>query len=174
MPIFFIAEICISIGREPSSQPPGILTVHSPVLPKIAPIKIIDERISRISFSGISVTFTSAESITAVLLENLHLQPRQLSILDAEYMSVSSGQLLITDSSPHRIELAIIGRLLFLLPCNFNSPLRRLPPFTISFCIIPPHSIFCILCSKVTFCYFFDFSYSLSITSRIRLSVSLR
>ena len=47
------------------------------------PIKIIDERISCIRLSGIEVSVISAGAITAVLPEKLHLQPVQLSILEA-------------------------------------------------------------------------------------------
>ncbi len=83
IPIFLSADMCISIGRGPSSQPPGTLTVHSPALPSMAPINIIEERISRISSSDMDVLSITAESITAVLSENVHLQPTQLSILEA-------------------------------------------------------------------------------------------
>ena len=104
------------MGRGPSSQPPGILTAHSPAVPSIAPINIIEERISRINSSGISVLSMFRESITAQPSENVHLHPTQLSILDAAYMSVSFGQFLSLHSPRHISEAAIIGKALFLLP----------------------------------------------------------
>ena len=42
------------MGRGPSSQPPGMLTSASPVRARMAPRKITEERISRISPSGMS------------------------------------------------------------------------------------------------------------------------
>lgn len=115
-PIFLSAARCISIGLGPSSHPPGQHTVHSPVLPSRAPRKMIDERISRISSSGIEVSLTPAADITAVFPENVHLHPTQFSILDAAKTSVSLGQFLRIHSSPLRIAAAIIGSALFLLP----------------------------------------------------------
>ena len=52
-PIFAKDEICKSIGLGPNSHPPGALIEALPHLPSMAPKNITDERISRISSSGI-------------------------------------------------------------------------------------------------------------------------
>ena len=72
--------------------------------------------------------------------------------------SVSFGQFLSLHSPRHISEAAIIGKALFLLPWTESSPRRRFPPFTINFCIIPPHSFLCILCRQAVFCDLFTFS----------------
>ena len=65
-PSFFRAARWRSMGRGPNSQPPGILTSAPPVRASIAPRKMTDERISRISRSGMSCRVsTAAFTVTA-------------------------------------------------------------------------------------------------------------
>ena len=58
-------ERCRSMGRGPSSQPPGLVRPASPHRARIAPRKITEDRISRISASG-----TSQPVIPAVSTSN--------------------------------------------------------------------------------------------------------
>ena len=68
--------MCKSIGRGPNSHPPGNVNFARPVLAIRAPKKIIEERIFRINFSGIS--FLEICELSTIIVEpsNFVLQPR--------------------------------------------------------------------------------------------------
>jgi len=58
------------------SQPPGNVILHLPVRPTTGPINIIDERISLMSSSGISL-LSSPEDFTVIVLPSINaLHPR--------------------------------------------------------------------------------------------------
>ena len=81
------------MGLAPISQPPGKDSLHCPALPKSAPIKIIEERISRISPAEAEVQ-AGAEAFTLTAPPSRRqLQPRDVSIRQAASQSVSRGQL---------------------------------------------------------------------------------
>ena len=124
---------CKSIGRRPISQPPGAETVPAPKRASNAPRKTIDERISRISRSGMSNLSAQDESTITVCPSRFVLQPICSRILIAASTSVSLGQLCITLTPPTAAAAARIGRALFFEPCSSVFPLSGLPPLMIIF-----------------------------------------
>ena len=95
-PILRSADRCRSIGLGPSSHPPGYDILQCPVLPSTDPRKTIEERISRISLTGISQLPIAQASDITVLPLRLHFTPICESIRSAASTSVSLGQLCIT------------------------------------------------------------------------------
>ena len=127
------AARCRSIGLAPSSQPPGKVSLQRRVLPRTAPRNTMDDRISRIKLSGISLPQTLEASTHTVSPLRVHLHPRQESILHAASTSVSSGQLCRTHSPCASTHAASSGSALFFAPCTLSSPSSRRPPLTTSF-----------------------------------------
>lgn len=132
-PISRSAARCRSIGLAPSSQPPGKVSLQWRVLPRTAPRNTMDDRISRIKLSGISLPQTLEASTHTVSPLRVHLHPRQKSILHAASTSVSSGQLCRTHSPCASTHAASSGSALFFAPCTLSSPSSRRPPLTTSF-----------------------------------------
>lgn len=111
-----------SIGRGPSSQPPGKDNLAFPNRETIAPKKTIEERISRIKVSGISPPCREEESISRVSSSRFTRQPSVFKIRTAVSTSDSRGQLCKTTSVLQRSEAARRGRVLFFAPCTRSSP----------------------------------------------------
>ena len=87
VPICLSAEICISIGLAPKSHPPERKDGSVQVLPKIAPRKTIDERISHKLIRYLNVSNLLYQQLHYPFL--VHLQPRYVSILLAAKTSDS-------------------------------------------------------------------------------------
>ena len=136
--------MCWSIGICPSSHPPGYDIQQCPVLPSTEPRKTIEERISRISLTGISQLPIAQASEITVLPLRLHFTPICESIRRAASTSVSLGQLCITLSPSYISTVAAsIGSAAFFAPWSESSPSILRPPFIISFCLSklsPSHS----------------------------------
>ena len=122
------AERCRSMGLGPSSQPPGIHTLASPVRASRAPIKMTDERISRIRPSGMSQRSSVLESTITVCPSRCTLQPKCRRISSVASTSVSRGQLCIMLTLPDKTAAARMGSTLFFAPCTSMLPSRRFPP----------------------------------------------
>ena len=115
-PIFLSAHRCISIGLGPSSHPPGNDSLHSPVLPRTAPRKTIDERISLISSSGTKVFTAPLASTVTQPSSRLHLAPSTDRMRQAANTSESAGQLCSLISPFIRTHPASSGRAAFFAP----------------------------------------------------------
>ena len=63
------------MGREPISQPPGNDSLHCPVRPRSAPMNIMDDRISRISFSETSEVLSAEASVQTTFPSRRQEQP---------------------------------------------------------------------------------------------------
>ena len=138
-PKAFREEMCKSIGRAPSSHPPGAKSETLLSLARTAPIKITDERISRIILSGISKFVAERESTVTHPSSHVTLQPIYFKISIAASTSRNLGQLCITLVPELSIVAARIGRTLFFEPCTDTIPSRALPPFTINVSITRKH-----------------------------------
>ena len=90
-PSFRSADRWRSMGRGPSSQPPGILTSASPVRARMAPRKMIEERISRMSASGTSERLRQDASTVTVVPSRVTRQPRWRRIGDRSLHIAEAG-----------------------------------------------------------------------------------
>ena len=126
-----IAERWRSMGRGPNSHPPGILNSAAPVRAKMAPRKITEERISRISSSGTSLPVTTEASTVTVAPSRVTLHPRCSKIAREARTSERSGQLCITLVPRQSTVAARMGSTLFMAPWTSAVPYSGLPPWMI-------------------------------------------
>ena len=131
------AARCRSIGRAPSSQPPGKDICACPVRAISAPKKMIDERISRISPSGMSLRLSGAESTATVPCERVTVQPRCRRMLTDAATSESCGQLAISLVPLASSVAASSGSALFFAPWMATAPSSRCPPSILSISFFP-------------------------------------
>jgi hypothetical protein len=124
-----IAKRCKSIGLKPISHPPGVEIFAFFALPKIAPRKTTDERISLIKVSGISKPEADVLSTIKSVPRLSVLQPRFSRILIVHSTSERRGQLCIIDLPFTKYVAASIGNALFFEPCATKLPFNLLPPF---------------------------------------------
>ena len=130
-----------SMGRGPSSQPPGAQSLASPVRARTAPKKMTEDRISRMRWSGMSQRSSVLESTVTVWPSLLTRQPRCSKIATVASTSDSRGQLCITLTLPERMVAARMGSTLFFAPWTWTAPSSLLPPeMMISLIVLPPHS----------------------------------
>ena len=127
-PNFFRADRCRSMGRGPSSQPPGKLSRALPQRAMMGPRKKTEDRISRIRRMGTSQRVTAEESTVTVLPCRSALQPRCRRISRAKRTSRRSGQLCRVLRPPLSNVAARMGSTLFLAPLTETAPSRGLPP----------------------------------------------
>jgi len=121
-------ERCRSMGRGPNSQPPGLVRLASPHRARIAPRKITEDRISRISASGTSQPVIPAVSTSNTSPRHPALQPKACRIRMDASTSRRRGQRRSTTLPPVRMVAARMGSTLFFAPCMVTSPWRRFPP----------------------------------------------
>ena len=121
-------ERCRSMGRGPNSQPPGLVRLASPHRARIAPRKITEDRISRISASGTSQPDIPAVSTSNTSPRHPALQPKACRIRMDASTSRRRGQRRSTTLPPVRMVAARMGSTLFFAPCMVTSPWRRFPP----------------------------------------------
>ena len=107
----------------------------------IAPRKTIDERIRRISSSGIQQQQSPPPDTTTDSPSRWALAPSWARILQAASTSVKRGQLCNTHS-PGSSDAARIGRAAFFAPWTRSVPDSRLPPQIFSFSIFT-HPFIC-------------------------------
>ena len=115
------ASMCRSMGRGPSSQPPGKHSSASPHREMIAPKNTMEDRISRISSGGIWKQVMEV-STTRLSPCQWHRLPRCSKIRTAVSTSERWGQLCSTVCPRHSTVAASSGRVLFFAPCTFSSP----------------------------------------------------
>ena len=116
------------MGRGPSSQPPGILTSASPVRARMAPRKMIEERISRMSASGTSERLRQDASTVTVVPSRVTRQPRWRRMAIEASTSLRLGQLCRTLTPSASAVAQSRGRTLFFAPWITTWPARRRPP----------------------------------------------
>ena len=119
-----------SMGRGPSSHPPGAHSCACPMRPRMAPRKITEERISRMRASGTSHPVGAEASTTTASPCRSARQPRRRRMSREARTSDSSGQLWMTHSPGASRQAARIGRTLFFAPCTRTEPSRGRPPST--------------------------------------------
>ena len=129
-----------SMGRGPSSQPPGAHRLARPIRPSTAPRKITEERISRMSRSGTSHRVGAEASTMTAVPSRRAEQPRWRRMAREASTSDRSGQLWMTHSPGASRAAARMGSTLFLAPWTATEPLRGKPPSTryVLICL-PPH-----------------------------------
>ena len=119
-----------SMGRGPSSQPPGILNHASPQRPATAPRKITDERMARMSSCGMEQERRRVEFICMTSPSWSTAQPRWRRMFSEASTSRSCGQFVSSVSQPVRIQAASIGSTAFFAPCTVRLPSKGAPPLT--------------------------------------------
>ena len=117
-----------SMGRGPSSHPPGIDSSERPQRLSTAPRKITDERISRIRWSGTSQRVSEAASTTSASPSHSARQPRCRRIRMDASTSRRRGQLCSVEVPLCKMVAAKMGSTLFFAPWTCKLPLRALPP----------------------------------------------
>ena len=127
-PIAVSAARCRSMGLGPSSQPPGMDSSACPIRPRMAPRNTTEERISRMSWSGMSQRCMVLESTVMVSPSCSTTQPRWRRMATEASTSVSWGQLCRTLTAPVKIVAARMGRTLFFAPWTATAPERGVPP----------------------------------------------
>ena len=110
------AERCRSIGLKPISQPPGVKSRAFLQRETSEPKNTIDERISRIRFSGILQQEMLLESTVSVCPSRVTTQPRCSRILTAASTSDKNGQLCSTLTPSTSTHAARMGSELFFEP----------------------------------------------------------
>ncbi len=106
---------CRSMGRGPSSQPPGAQSRAEPQREIIAPRNTMDERMLRISSSGISHWVTALSTIRS-WPSRLQRHPACSKMRRAVSTSDRSGQLCRTVCPLHKSAAASRGSVLFFAP----------------------------------------------------------
>ena len=122
-----------SIGRGPSSHPPGNDICAAPARAAMAPRKTMEERISRIRLSGTLLWFMPEGSTLTQFFSCSTRQPRQRSMATEARTSDSAGQLVISLVPSAKSVAARIGSAPFLAPWITISPSSLCSPSIISF-----------------------------------------
>ena len=122
------ADRCRSMGRAPMAQPPGYDSSAWPHRARMAPRNTTDERMRRMSRSGMSQRVRVEESTSRSGPFQRTAQPRCRRMSMDVSTSSRWGQRCKTQTSPLRIHAARMGSTLFFAPCTVRSPDRRRPP----------------------------------------------
>src|SRR5690606_27580228 len=125
-----------STGRAPIAQPPGWAIFTSPNRPRSGPITCTEARISRTGSSGAS-GWRSRASIHKTSPSKEHRAPSPSSTSIMLKTSPIRGTLRTTQGSLVRRDAAISLRTAFFAPLTRTSPLRGVPPSTVSVGSVP-------------------------------------
>ena len=123
-----MAARCRSMGRGPSSQPPGAHSRACPIRPRMAPRKMTEERISRIRASGTSQRLGAEASTTTPSPCHSALQPRWRRMAREASTSERRGQFWITQAPGANRQAARMGSTLFFAPWTITEPSSGRPP----------------------------------------------
>ena len=127
------------MGRGPSSQPPGLLRDACPHRARIAPRKMTEERISRISVSGIPQPDIPEVSTVRVSPCHSARHPSACKMRMDASTSRRWGHRRSSTVPPVRMVAASTGSTLFFALWMVTSPSRRFPPLAKSWLIsVPP------------------------------------
>ena len=119
---------CRSMGRGPSSHPPGWLISAQPIRARMDPRNTTEERISRIRWSGMSHRSMPLASTTRSPPSQSARQPRWRRMRMLASTSLRWGQPWSTVRPGCRMDAARMGRTLFFAPWTGSVPSRRAPP----------------------------------------------
>ena len=115
------------MGRPPSEQPPGRLSVTRPHRASIPPKNRMDDRMARIHSTGISRQPSSIRVRVRVLCCLSTAIPRWRRIWQLTATSLSVGQFSMTERR-HSTAAERMGSTAFLAPCAVTVPANLFPP----------------------------------------------
>ena len=122
-----------SMGRGPSSHPPGKESTAAPVLAAMAPKKTMEDRISRIRSSGISLPDSPVLSTRIRCPSRSTRHPKWRRIATEASTSDKPGQFWSSETPSAIKAAARIGSALFFAPCTATAPFKRWHPSMKSF-----------------------------------------
>ena len=121
------------------------LTAHAlgaqPHRASIAPRKITDDRIRRISVWGMSHRVSVVLSTSRSSPSHCTAQPKYRRISAAESTSLRCGQPSMRHTSPLSSVAARMGSTLFFAPCTATSPRSGVPPSMVIYLMCPPFPV---------------------------------